>query len=97
MNQTKHQHSKPVFSLSEEPPLKRQKLADTSASSSMNEKKIQSSSNEQCQYYLTFRREQQQHSYNIVNPVTTPQISFADIYSLQRLTKQYPAIQGGHS
>lgn len=47
MNHTvNQQHNKPVFPLSEEPPLKRQKLADTSASSSStillkNEKKIQ--------------------------------------------------------
>lgn len=87
MNQTKHHYDKPVFSSSEEPPLKRQKLADTSASSSAtilleNKNKIQSSSNDQYQYYLKFRANEED-SYNIVNPATTPQISFSDIHGWQ--------------
>lgn len=74
------QHDKPVFSSSEGPPLKRQKLADTSASSSTtikNEKKIQSSSNEHIDY-LNFNEDR--NGYNFVNPNTTPQVSFADIH-----------------
>jgi len=94
-HQAKQQHDKP-FSSSDGPSFKRQKLADTSASSGTtilleNKNKVQSSSSEH------WFRANEENSYNIVNPVTTPQISFADIYSLQRLTKQYPAIQGGHS
>ena len=82
-HQAKQQHNKPVFSSSEGPPSKRQKLADTSASSGIkNEKKIQSSSSEHFQYYLKFRANEED-SYNIVNSVTTPQISFADIHGWQ--------------
>ena len=77
------QHDKPVFSSSEGPPLKRQKLADTSASSSTtikNEKKIQSSSNEHIDY-LTFNEDR--NGYNFVSPNSIPQISFADIHGWQ--------------
>lgn len=78
------QHDKPVFSSSEGPPFKRQKLADTSASSGTtilldNEKKIQSSSSEHCRQYYS----NEEDSYYIVNSVTTPQISFADIHGWQ--------------
>ena len=64
VNQVRQQHNNFDFSLSNGPLLKRQKLADTNAATTLlkNEKRIQSS--------------YQMSTYDFVSPATTQQISF---------------------